>query len=124
MKTSSAKAKGRRASQQLKDLMITLAPYLEPEDIVVTPSGVTGEDLGLSPKARRVYPISIEVKNQEKAKVWEWIEQAAGHNPSFPPVVFFKRNRSDMYAIIEAKQLLKLLTRCAEDNTDPERFRI
>ena len=98
MKTSSAKAKGRRFAQEIKDLMLENAYILEPDDIVVTSSGDTGEDLKLSPAARKVYPVSIECKNQEKLNIWEALKQAESNAGGYTPVLFFRRNRSKNYA--------------------------
>ena len=82
MLTSSAKAKGRRACQKLREEILNAFPELQPKDIRVTPSGVTGEDLLLSPKAEQVFPYVIEVKSQEKLNVWKALEQARSHNKS------------------------------------------
>ena len=69
---------------ELKEMMLSLtlntndkypSRYeLQADDIAVTGSGDTGEDLKLSPLARNAYPISIECKNTEKASIWEWIK--------------------------------------------------
>jgi hypothetical protein len=51
MKTSSAKAKGRRLQQQVAaDIVRTFA--LEPDDVTSRPSSSPGTDILLSPKAR------------------------------------------------------------------------
>lgn len=109
MRTASAKAKGRRAAQEVKELIHDFFPELQDDDIIVTPSGVTGEDLRLSPLARGFLPISIECKNCERLNLWAAIEQAADNANSFIPVLFFKRNRSKLYACIEAEELIELL---------------
>ena len=49
MKTSSAKAKGRRLQQKVRDLLLETFTELEPDDIRSTSMGVSGEDLQLSP---------------------------------------------------------------------------
>ena len=110
MKTSSAKAKGRRFAQEIKDLLIKYAvTRIEDEDIVVTSSGDTGEDLKLSPRARSVYPVSIECKNQEKLNIWESLKQAESNAGIYTPVLFFRRNRSKQYAVVEAETLIRLV---------------
>ena len=68
MKTSSAKAKGRRAAAGLSEALLLSFPELGQDDIIVPPSSCTGEDLRLSPAARRVLPFSFEVKNQERLR--------------------------------------------------------
>ncbi len=111
MRASSAKAKGRRACAEVKDLMLTHAPELQPDDIVITGSGDTGEDLKLSPLARSIYPLAIECKNQESLNIWAALEQAKGHSEKYPGVVFFRRNRSKLYVALEAEEFVKLVTR-------------
>ena len=71
MKTSSAKAKGRRLQQKVRDLLLETFTELEPDDIRSTSMGVSGEDLQLSPAARKLIPFAIECKNQEKLNVWD-----------------------------------------------------
>lgn len=68
MKTSSAKAKGRRLQQRVRDDLRTLAgSRLEPEDIESTSMGVNGVDVILTPAAKKLFgPLAIECKNVEK----------------------------------------------------------
>jgi hypothetical protein len=115
LKTSSAKAKGRRAAQAVKDLLIQHSKYsnrldqpLDEADIVVTSSGDTGEDLKLSPLARTVYPVQWEVKNQEKLNIWASMKQAETHG-KYIPVLAFTRNRSEIYAALKLEDLIQLL---------------
>lgn len=119
MKTSSAKAKGRRLCTELREelLKIGRTKGIVDEDIVVTPSGVTGEDLYFSPRAREVFNFSIECKNQESLNVWNSYEQAKSHVPglgnnlgtSRVPILVFKRNKSKLMACLELADFLKLL---------------
>ena len=109
MKTSSAKAKGRRAAQEVRQLILEIHPELKADDVQVTPSGVTGEDLKLSPAARDLLPIAIECKNVEKLNIWKALEQAESHSAEFEPVLFFKRNRGKLYAAVDATVLLVLI---------------
>lgn len=111
MRASSAKAKGRRACKEVKDLLLEYARELESDDIQITGAGATGEDLMLSPLARKVYPISIECKNQEALNIWSALKQAEGHSDKYPGVVFFRRNRSKLYVAMEAEEFIKLVRR-------------
>ena len=63
MKTSSAKAKGRRLQQQVRTQLIEELD-IHPEDIESRPMGSQGEDLIMSRAAREAFPYSIECKNQ------------------------------------------------------------
>lgn len=114
MTPASAKAKGRRAAAEVRDLLLEWCPDLQPDDIVVTSSGETGEDLKLSPKAREIYPYIAEVKNVEKLNIHEANAQAVAHwqkrgsKPSEFPIVCYKRNRTDLYVSIKLEHFLKL----------------
>jgi len=111
MLTSSAKAKGRKACQQVKELLYKYAPDLRQGDIDITPSGVTGVDLKLSPAAKELYPFAIEVKNQESLNVWAAYEQAIKHaaGSSDMPILFFRRNKSELMACLKADDFIKLI---------------
>ena len=60
MKTRSAKSKGRRLQNQVKELLLEAFTELEPDDIRTAIMGETGEDIKLSPAARREIPFSFE----------------------------------------------------------------
>lgn len=116
MKTSSAKAKGRVCCSLVKDLLYQYAPDLKPGDIEITSSGATGEDLKLSPAARQKYPLIIECKNTEAINIWAAFEQAKGHlvdkdldSGFHVPIVFYRRNRSDLMCTLLAEDFLKLI---------------
>ncbi len=116
MKTSSCKAKGRRCAVEVKELLLKYAPDLHPADIEVTTSSVTGEDLKLSPVARKVYPLVVECKNVERINIWDAIKQSVAHLKKHKhetevqiPVVFFKRNNSKLMICLEAEEFLKFI---------------
>ena len=94
MKTRSAKAKGRRLQNKIRDLLLEEFKELEPADIRTAIMGETGEDIKLSPAARRKIPYSFECKNQEKINIWESLNQAEENSGDYPPVLIFKINRS------------------------------
>lgn len=111
MKTSSAKAKGRKACKEVQDLMYLYDTSLELGDIEITSSGATGEDLKLSPAARKIYPWAIECKNQEALNIWAAYEQATEHanGSTLIPIVFYKRNRSELMVTLTAENFMKLV---------------
>ena len=84
MKTSSAKAKGRRFQQWVRDQLIEHL-NVHPEDIESRSMGAGGEDLIMSRAARSAFPYSIECKNQEKVNIWSAFEQAAEKAGEYPP---------------------------------------
>lgn len=110
---SSKRKKGRRCCAETKILLHAYAPHLQDGDITVTPSGVTGPDLHLSPKALETYPFVLEGKNQESISIWAALEQSESHARKCPeriPVLFFRRNKSELYVGIRAEAFLKLVT--------------
>jgi len=109
MKTSSAKNKGRKLQQEIRDLILEHFIELEPDDVRSTSMGASGEDLLLSPAARKNIPFSIECKNQEKISIWESIKQSEENAGDHKPLLIFRRNRSKTYAVMEVGILIDLL---------------
>ena len=109
MKTRSAKNKGKRLQNQIRDQLLENFKQLEPDDIKSTTMGESGEDIQLSPAARKLIPYAIECKNQEKLNIWDSLQQAEENSGDYSPVLIFKRNRTKTYAVLEFKELLKLL---------------
>ena len=109
MKTRSAKSKGRRLQNQVKELLLEAFTELEPDDIRTAIMGETGEDIKLSPAARREIPFSFECKNQEKINIWESLNQAEENSGYYPPVLIFKRNRSKTYAVLEIDDFIDII---------------
>ena len=109
MKTRSAKSKGRRLQNQIKELLLESFKELEPDDVRSAIMGETGEDIKLSPAARRQIPYSFECKNQEKINIWESLNQAEENSGDYPPVLIFKRNRSKTYAVLELEYFIDLI---------------
>ena len=110
MKTRSAKAKGRRLQNKVRDVLLEhFSEELEPDDIRTAIMGETGEDIKLSPAARKLIPYSFECKNQEKLNILSSLEQAEENSGVYPPVLIFKRNRSKTYVTLELEDFLKLI---------------
>ena len=109
MKTRSAKNKGKRLQNSVRDTLLETFNTLEPDDITSAVMGDSGEDIQLSPAARKLIPYSIECKNQEKLNIWSALEQAEEYSHKGTPVVVFKRNRSKTYAVIELKEFVELI---------------
>ena len=109
MKPRSAKNKGKRLQNKVRDLILEKFNQLEPDDVRSVTMGESGEDILLSPAARKLFPFSTECKNQEKLNIWSSLEQAETNSGKHIPIVIFKRNRSKTYAVLEFDKLLKLL---------------
>ena len=72
--------------------------------------GDSGADVQLSPAARKLIPLSIEVKRRKTGlkTVYEWMKQATNHTKD-DPVVFYRSDRQPWLVVMELPLLLKLL---------------
>ena len=75
MKTSSAKAKGRRLQQWVAKMLVEHLGADE-EDLESRPMGSSGEDIIMGKQTRQIFPYSVECKNQEKVNIWSAMEQS------------------------------------------------
>ena len=107
MKTSSAKAKGRRFQQWVRDQLIEQLD-VHPEDIESRSMGAGGEALIMARAAREKFPYSIECKNQESLNIWKAYEQATENSGNYEPVVFIKRNNQKPLVVIDAEYFITL----------------
>lgn len=106
MKTSSAKQKGRLLQQFVAKKMMEYAPELEEGDIKSTSMGAGGEDVQLSPAARRIYPMQIECKSYAKVGVYDFYKQAGAHG-NYEPVVVVKQNMCKPLVVVDAEYFFK-----------------
>lgn len=109
MKTQSAKAKGRKLQQMVRDLILETFTELEPDDVRSTSMGAGGEDLQLSPAARKKFPYSVECKNVEKLNVWGAYEQAEANSGNHEPLLIMKKNRKKPLVVIDLEAFVELL---------------
>ena len=109
MKTRSAKNKGKRLQNSVRDILLETFTQLEQDDIKSTTMGESGEDIQLSPAARKLIPYAFECKNQEKLNIWSSLEQAESNAEKGNPVLVFKRNRSKTYAVLEIDDFIDLI---------------
>ena len=108
MKSRSAKNKGKRLQNNFRDLLLETFNQLEPDDIRSAIMGESGEDIKLSPAARRLIPYSFECKNQEKLNIWESYKQADENSGDYEPIVFVKRNKHKPLVVLDAEYFIKI----------------
>ncbi len=114
LKPSSAKAKGRVLQQAVRDLI--LAKFnLEQDDVRSVSMGATGEDLLLSPAARRQLPISLECKSRASISVYGFYEQAKANAGGYEPVVVVKQNRDKPLVVVDCVYFFELLRRASNE---------
>ena len=102
MKVQSAKAKGRRLQQWVRDKLIECLD-IHPEDIESRSMGAGGEDLIMARAARSKFPHSIECKNVEKLNIWESYEQAKANSGDYEPIVVIKKNGKKPLVVVDAE---------------------
>jgi hypothetical protein len=81
---------------------------LEPDDVRSTSMGQTGEDLQLSPAARKLVPYQTEVKNKATSQAHTYYAQAKSHG-KYEPLVLVKKDRDVMLAMVDAEHFFALL---------------
>lgn len=112
MKTSSAKAKGRRLQNLLVEKLREAFPHLKPADIKPALMGESGIDVKLSTAARDDIPFGFESKNQEALNIWGAIAQAEENAAAecLTPAVIFTRNRmKEPYVAVPLAVFMRML---------------
>jgi len=114
MKTQSAKAKGRRLQQWVRERLIE-GLDIHPEDIESRPMGSGGEDLIMARAAREKFPFSIECKNQESGNVWKAYEQASVNAKNYEPLVILKKNNEKPLVVVDAQIFIDLIRKINDE---------
>lgn len=109
MLPSSAKQKGRKHQQNIRDKILEIFPELSLNDVVSTPMGVSNLDIQLSDRARELFPYSVEAKCQEKLNIWSALEQSENNKEELTPIVVFKRNRSQTYVALKFDDFMNII---------------
>jgi hypothetical protein len=115
MRVQSAKAKGRRLQQWVRDKLIEMLD-IHPEDIESRSMGAGGEDLIMARAARQKFPHSIECKNVEKLNIWEAYEQASANCGDYEPVVVIKKNGKKPLVVVDAEYYIQLFGEKTDEN--------
>ena len=109
MNTATRKAKGKRLQKHICNLILKYFPILSDKDVISIRMGRPGEDVQLSNKAKKVFPYSIECKNQERMKyLWDAYEQAVNNSKNLEPLVILKINNKKPLILIDAEHFIKL----------------
>ena len=98
---ASCKDKGRRFQQEIA-AMICGALDLPDADVISRPMGSPGADIILSTAAQVRFPFATECKRAEKWELHRWWQQAQNNaepDNGIEPLLVFRRNREQTYAI-------------------------
>lgn len=113
MKTSSAKAKGRRLQQMVRDSLRAIGKKFNivDGDIESLGMGQNGVDLILSPAALKVFDLSIECKNVETLNVhgefWKHYEKYKDNESQ--KLLVHTKNRFDPLVTMRLTDFIRLL---------------
>ena len=108
MKPASSKNKGRILQKLVEKDLMELFPQLETGDVKSTSMGAPGEDVQLSPAARKLIPYQIECKNKATSQVHTYYDQAKSHG-KHEPVVVVKKDRAEVLAVISWEHFKTLI---------------
>ena len=109
MKTASGKAKARKLQQMVRDKILEAFPMLEPDDCKSTSMGAGGEDVQLSPAARRLFPYSVECKARASISVYAWYQQAKTNAPKgMEPLLVIKQNYGKPLVVVDLEHYMEL----------------
>jgi hypothetical protein len=108
VKPQSSKAKGRIFQNKVRDLILAAFLQLEPDDVKSTSMGAPGEDICLSPAARKIIPYQIECKSKATSQIHTYYEQCKTHG-KHEPLVIVKKDRDIALAIVSLDHFLELL---------------
>lgn len=70
--------------------------------------GCGGEDIQLSPAARKLFGFSIECKNVERLNVYDAYDQACVNSGDYEPILIMKKNRKKPLVVMDAETFIKL----------------
>jgi len=118
MNTQSAKAKGRKLQQWVRDAIVS-ACKLQADDVQSRSMGASGEDIMLSPTARARFPFSIECKNQERISIWKFYEQAKSNSEVHEPLLIIKRNNHEPLAVVNARYFIENACKSVRSGYNP-----
>ena len=113
MRTSSAKAKGRRLQDWMKEKLIARLDLHSDTDLIQTAvMGESGADVKLIGNIKDSFPFSIECKNQEKYKgVYDILTQAENHGTTsmkMEPLGVIKMNHRKPIVVLDAEYFLEV----------------
>lgn len=100
MKTSSAKAKGRKLQQFVAERIRAMHPELTEDDAHSTPMGCGGADVRLSTAAKEVFPFEVECKRAEGwKKLYDVMDQASSHG-ELSSIAVIRSNRREALVVM------------------------
>ena len=111
MTPQSAKAKGRLLQKKVVEALLAAYPEFEKDDVRSTSMGAGGEDVQLSPLARRtIGNLTFECKSRARVAVYPWYFQCLRNAPNKAmPVLVVKQNNAPPLAVVDFEYFMELL---------------
>lgn len=113
MLTSSAKQKGRKLQQAVRDAFRAADLTLHPDDIKSTTMGSSGVDVQFSPAAKKVFPFDIECKQVERLQVVPTFLEHYGKyetDKSTIKLLVHSKNRTPVLVTLRFEDLMALIS--------------
>ena len=114
----SAKSKGRNLQKSVAKQIAELLdePFGPDEDIASRPMGQSGCDIRLSPRIKKLFPYSVECKNQERFNLSSAIKQAIDNQMEDTEwLLVYTKNRFPIVVCMDINHFFKLLKRLRHD---------
>ena len=106
----SRKSKGANFQKEIRQKLLETFPVLEDDDIKTAIMGESGEDIKLSPAARRLFPFAVEAKAQEKVSLRAWWDQTKANSGKHIPLLITKQSRKEPLVVMSLDDFLKLVS--------------
>lgn len=106
MKTKSAKAKGRRLQNWVKEQLIKTVDFA-PQDVKTAIMGESGPDVYITGQGAQCFPYHIECKSRNKFSVYSIIENIK--NVRGVPLLVIKEDSKSPLVVIDAKHFFEVL---------------
>jgi len=110
VKPQSAKAKGRKNQQTVRDWILKVFTDLTQNDVRSTGMGQGGVDIQLSEAAIKKFPYSVECKHRAKIAVYtDWEQAKENKMEGTEPLLVIKANRKEELAVISLEHFMELI---------------
>lgn len=110
MKPASAKNKGRKGQQYVRDKIYEKFPELEEGDVESRSMGANGTDIMLSPKAKKLFPYSVECKTIRAFVGNTYLAQSdANKVKGTTAIAIVKANHKPPVVVIKLDDFMELL---------------
>ena len=118
MKVQSKKAKGRNLQQWVCKKIAELTGFKYGKDCPIESRGMgqSGTDVRLDEQVLKVFPFSIECKNQQLWHILDWIEQAKQNQKDGTDwLLVIKKNKHKPVVIMDAERFFEIVVKGVSD---------